>query len=147
MGHSEFRPFYANQSSELNFPYFSSEKQPEFRRKRDLYEPLLTAMAQVLPSLRTSISGPYFPVHLARDCWQRIHENGRQMLNGANECQILQSRVEIGNAVWAACDAIQKSQNKVVESRAKSEEVAPSQGSFPMKWAHGARVVFTEHTI
>ena len=45
------RPFYANQSSELNFPIFLWGKRPEFRRKRDLYEPLLTAMAQVLPSL------------------------------------------------------------------------------------------------
>ena len=33
------------------FPYFSREKRPGFRRKRDLYEPLLTAMAQVLPFL------------------------------------------------------------------------------------------------
>ena len=33
------------------FPYFSREQQPEFRRKRDLYEPLLTAMAQAIPSL------------------------------------------------------------------------------------------------
>ena len=33
------------------FPYFSREKRSEFRRKRDLYEPLLTAMAQVLPAL------------------------------------------------------------------------------------------------
>ena len=32
-------------------PYFSREKRPEFRRKRDLCEPLLTAMAQVLPFL------------------------------------------------------------------------------------------------
>ena len=31
------------------FPYFSREKR-EFRRKRDSYEPPLTAMAQVLPS-------------------------------------------------------------------------------------------------
>ena len=28
------------------------EKQPEFRRKRDLHGPLLTAMAQVLPFLK-----------------------------------------------------------------------------------------------
>ena len=33
------------------FLYFSREKRPKFRRKRDLYEPLLTAMAQVLPFL------------------------------------------------------------------------------------------------
>ena len=33
------------------FPYFSREKRPEFRRKRDLCESLLTAMAQVLSSL------------------------------------------------------------------------------------------------
>ena len=33
------------------FPYFSREKRPEFGRKRDVYEPLLTAMAQVLPFL------------------------------------------------------------------------------------------------
>ena len=31
------------------FPFVSLEKLPEFRRKRDLYEPLLAAMAQVLP--------------------------------------------------------------------------------------------------
>ena len=34
------------------FPYFSREKWPEFRRKRDLYEPLSTAMAPVLASLK-----------------------------------------------------------------------------------------------
>ena len=33
------------------FPFFAREKWPKFRRKRDLYEPLLTAMAQVLSSL------------------------------------------------------------------------------------------------
>ena len=32
-------------------PFFSREKWPEFRRKRDLHEPLLTAMAQALPFL------------------------------------------------------------------------------------------------
>ena len=36
------------------FPYFSREKRPEFRRKRNLYEPLLTAMAQVLPFLKST---------------------------------------------------------------------------------------------
>ena len=51
LGPQRFRPFYANQSSELNFPIFLGEKRPEFRRKRNLYEPLLTAMAQVLPLL------------------------------------------------------------------------------------------------
>ena len=45
------RPFYANQKFRTEFPYFSWQKRPEFRRKRDLYEPLLTAMAQVLPFL------------------------------------------------------------------------------------------------
>ena len=30
---------------------FSREKRPEFRRNKDLYKPLLTAMAQVLPVL------------------------------------------------------------------------------------------------
>ena len=45
------RPFHANESSELKLAYFSREKRPEFRRKRDLYEPLQTAMAQVLPFL------------------------------------------------------------------------------------------------
>ena len=45
------RPFYANRSSELHFPIFLGKKRPEFGRKRDLYEPLLTAMGQVLPLL------------------------------------------------------------------------------------------------
>ena len=38
----------------IEFPYVSREEQPEFRsfrRERDFYEPLLTAMAQVLPFL------------------------------------------------------------------------------------------------
>ena len=47
LGPWRFRPFYANQSSEVNFPFFY----PEFSRKRDLYEPLLITMAQVLPFL------------------------------------------------------------------------------------------------
>ena len=49
----EFRPFYANQSSELNVPIFLG-KQPEFWRKKDSYKPLRTAMAQVLPFLNGS---------------------------------------------------------------------------------------------
>ena len=53
LGHSdlEVSKFYTNQSSELNFPSFLGKRRPEFRRKRDVYEPLLTAMAQALPSL------------------------------------------------------------------------------------------------
>ena len=47
------RVFQANQSSELNFPFSLGKKRPEFRRDlTDLYEALLTAMAQVLPLLR-----------------------------------------------------------------------------------------------
>ena len=46
------RPFYANQKFRTEFPYFSRQERPEFRRKRDLYKPLLTAMAQVLPFLK-----------------------------------------------------------------------------------------------
>ena len=38
------RPFYANQKFRTEFPYFSRQKRPEFRRKRDLYESLLTAL-------------------------------------------------------------------------------------------------------
>ena len=37
----------------MNFSYVPLKKRPEFRRKRDLWEPLLTAMgpmAQALPS-------------------------------------------------------------------------------------------------
>ena len=50
MGHSDLDRFTRTRKTELNFP-FSREKRPEFRRKRDLCEPLLTAMAQVLPFL------------------------------------------------------------------------------------------------
>ena len=39
----------------IEFPYVSREKRPECRRKRHSYEPLPTAMAQVLPLL---IKGP-----------------------------------------------------------------------------------------
>ena len=31
---------------------FLGKERPDFRRKRDLYERLLTAMAQILPSLK-----------------------------------------------------------------------------------------------
>ena len=34
------------------FPLFLGGKWPEFRRKRNLHEPLLTAMAPILPSLK-----------------------------------------------------------------------------------------------
>ena len=54
------RPFYANQSSELNFPIFSREKWPQFGRKRDFFEPLLTAMAQVLTLLNKVTFGVNF---------------------------------------------------------------------------------------
>ena len=47
LGHSDLDVF-REQKFRTEFPYFSGEKQPEFSRKRDLYEPLLTAMAQVL---------------------------------------------------------------------------------------------------
>ena len=48
---ANFRLFYASESSELNFPIFLGKKRPEVGRKRDLEEPLLTTMAQVLPFL------------------------------------------------------------------------------------------------
>ena len=35
---------------------FSKEKRPEFRGKRDSHEPILTAMAQVLPSPKRSLA-------------------------------------------------------------------------------------------
>ena len=38
------------------FPLFSRERRPEFGRKMDLHETLLTAMAQVLASLRNNQS-------------------------------------------------------------------------------------------
>ena len=57
------RPFYANQKFRSEFPCFSREKRPEFRRKRDLYEPLQTAMAPVLPFLITATT-PSGPDHL-----------------------------------------------------------------------------------
>ena len=51
LGHCDLDRINANQSSEQNFPILLGKKLPEFRRKRDLYEALLTAMAQVLPFL------------------------------------------------------------------------------------------------
>ena len=45
-------PKFRNES-----PYFSRGRQPEFRRERDLYEPLQTAMAQVLPFLNYEQTG------------------------------------------------------------------------------------------
>ena len=53
LGHGNIRPSYANQSSETEFPLFLG-KRPGFRRKRDLYEPPLSAMAQVLPFLKNT---------------------------------------------------------------------------------------------
>ena len=49
LGHSDVDRFTRTKVQNL-IPLFSREKWPEFRRKRDLYEPLLTAMAQVFPS-------------------------------------------------------------------------------------------------
>ena len=51
LGHSNSDRFTRTKVQILNFPTFTREKRPEFRRNRDLYEPLLTAMAQVLPFL------------------------------------------------------------------------------------------------
>ena len=51
LGPLRSRPFYANQTSDLNFPIFQRGRRPELRRKRDLYEPLPTAMVQVLAIL------------------------------------------------------------------------------------------------
>ena len=53
LGHSDLDRFTPNKSSELNSLFFEGKERPEFRRKRDLYEPLLTAMAQVLPFLNS----------------------------------------------------------------------------------------------
>ena len=47
LGHSDL----SESKFRTKFPLFSGEKRPEFRRKRDFYEPPLTAMAQVPPSL------------------------------------------------------------------------------------------------
>ena len=48
------------------FLLFSREKRPEFRRRRDLCEPLLTAMAQVLPSLSLGLCKCGFVLLLKR---------------------------------------------------------------------------------
>ena len=56
MGHSNLDRF-TRTNVQNRLPDFSREKRPELRRKRDSYEPLLTAMAQVLPFL---ISLPFF---------------------------------------------------------------------------------------
>ena len=53
MAHSDLDGFKRTKEFTTEFPFFSKEERPEFRRKRDFYEPLLTAMAQVLPSLNT----------------------------------------------------------------------------------------------
>ena len=50
LGHSDLEGFKRTKVQNLISPV-CREKRPEFRRKRDLYEPLLTAMAQVLASL------------------------------------------------------------------------------------------------
>ena len=57
LGPWRFRLLYANQSLELDFLLLLGKKRSEFRRKRDLYEPLLTAMAQVLPFLIEILRG------------------------------------------------------------------------------------------
>ena len=50
LGHSNLDRFPRTKVQKL-ISLFSRGKRPEFRRKRDLYEPLLTAMAQILPFL------------------------------------------------------------------------------------------------
>ena len=50
MGHSNLGGF-KQPKFRTEFFLFARVKWPEFRRKRDLYEPLLTAMVQVLPGL------------------------------------------------------------------------------------------------
>ena len=42
------RGFLSEPKFKTEFAFFSSEKRPEFRRKRGFHEPLLTAMAQAL---------------------------------------------------------------------------------------------------
>ena len=53
---------------------FSREKRPELRRKRGLYEPLLTAMAQVLPILISGMHQTSFCLlrHLSFQSWKRL---------------------------------------------------------------------------
>ena len=51
LGPYRLRQFEAKQKFRSEFAFFAREKWPEFRRKMDLYEPLLTAVAQVLASL------------------------------------------------------------------------------------------------
>ena len=48
------RPFYANQSSELNFPTFLGKNGPNSEERGTHTNPILTDMAQVLPFLNTS---------------------------------------------------------------------------------------------
>ena len=73
------RPFYANQSSELNFPIFIGKKGPEFGRKRYLYEPLLTAMAQVLPSLIFSCFSLFFCLSSLFSFLVLLEDKGRRL--------------------------------------------------------------------
>ena len=58
LGHCDLEGFnlVSEPKFRTEFPFFAREKWPELRRKRDLYEPLLTTMAQVLP----------FPIYLVR---------------------------------------------------------------------------------
>ena len=54
LGPLRFRPFYANQNSELNLPIFLRKKGPNNQKNQEFVRtPNLTAMAQVLPFLIT----------------------------------------------------------------------------------------------
>ena len=58
MGHSNLGGF-KQPKFRTEFSLFARVKWPEFRRKRDLYEPLLTAMVQVLPGLGVQSWSPF----------------------------------------------------------------------------------------
>ena len=70
MGHRDLEDL-GKPKFRTEFPFFSREKWPKCRRKRDWYEPLLTAMAQVLP-----FGAPDFAHNRLRPFKRRFGDSG-----------------------------------------------------------------------
>ena len=78
LGPWQYRPFYANQSSELNFPIFLGKNGPKSEERGIFMNILPTAMAQVLPF---ALKAPWSKsrsrsqqVSGVADCCRKLHK-------------------------------------------------------------------------
>ena len=75
LGHKDFEVFKRTKVQD-EFPFSSNEEWPEFRRKRDQYESLLTAMAPVFSNQKKAIKCAFACFRIFWDVLSEPHHVG-----------------------------------------------------------------------